>query len=332
MQLRKVVNHNNTRWRVSVYVEGKRRQRFFSSKKLALKWMSQLRLSLHSGEFWSRLSLEEQRDIIHAYSFAKSKGQLLSRCLTTPSESPKRLSSSLSKAIDGYQSVLQQKSLRPASLEQTRRFLGQLADLFGNEQAHLVSASHLENWFESRNWKRSTIDGVIAKVEPFFSWLVRENLIDANPCESLRKPISEENNPPKILSPSQAHSLLFTALKLDPPTARYFAIGLFAGVRPHEIGRLSREDISSRYIEISAPKAKTRKRRLITVLPNLGKWLLVSEFLPVKNKRRRLEKVISNAGLRWSHDVMRHSFASYHLAQFRSAEKRQLFNCSLNIQ
>ena len=134
----------------------------FSSKKLALKWMSQLRLSLHSGEFWSRLSLEEQRDIIHAYSFAKSKGQLLSRCLTTPSESPKRLSSSLSKAIDGYQSVLQQKSLRPASLEQTRRFLGQLADLFGNEQAHLVSASHLENWFESRNWKRSTIDGVIA--------------------------------------------------------------------------------------------------------------------------------------------------------------------------
>ena len=42
-----------------------------------------------------------------------------------------------------------------------------------------------------------------------------------------------------------------------PPHANYFAIGLFAGVRPHEIGGLSPRDISDRYIEITARIAKT---------------------------------------------------------------------------
>jgi len=43
MQLKKVVNHGNVRWRVSSYLEGKRSQRFFPSKRRALDWMSNSR-------------------------------------------------------------------------------------------------------------------------------------------------------------------------------------------------------------------------------------------------------------------------------------------------
>ena len=69
------------------------------------------------------------------------------------------------------------------------------------------------------------------------------------------------------------------------PYANYFAIGLFAGVRPHEIGGLSPRDISDRYIEITARIAKTQKRRLVSVLPNLREWLRVSEELPKKTNK-----------------------------------------------
>jgi integrase len=93
-----------------------------------------------------------------------------------------------------------------------------------------------------------------------------------------------------------------------PPHANYFAIGLFAGVRPHEIGGLSPRDISDRYIEITARIAKTQKRRLVSVLPNLREWLRVSEELPKKNKQKRFEQTVK------AHDVMWHSYASYHLA------------------
>ena len=87
MQIKKVVNHSNTRWRVSTYVAGKRKQRFFSSKKLAVEWMKLLRVDESCGNFWSEISIEEQRDIISAYKLAASKGLSVYRCLLqTPTQ------------------------------------------------------------------------------------------------------------------------------------------------------------------------------------------------------------------------------------------------------
>jgi integrase len=153
---------------------------------------------------------------------------------------------------------------------------------------------------------------------------VREGHIEKSPSSAIQRPINDDTGPPKIFLAQEAEQLLRTALELDPPFAKYFAIGLFAGVRPHEIGRLKASDISDRYIEISARTAKTRKRRLVTVLPNLREWLRVSEELPIKNKQKRFEKAVKAAGLNWAHDIMRHSYASYHLAQFESADKTAL--------
>ena len=303
---------------------GKRKQRFFASKKLAVEWMKLLRVDEISGNFWAEISIEEQRDIISAYKLAASKGLSVYRCLlqTPPQLDLKPLP--VSDAILEYQEVIKQRSLRPRSLKQTQHTLSQLAEEFGNELVHCVTASLLEKWFQKRNWKRSTIDGVIAKIGPFFSWLVREEYIEKSPSSTIQRPINDDTGPPKIFSAKEATQLLSTALQLDPPLAKYFAIGLFAGIRPHEICRLKTSDISDRYIEISASTAKTRKRRLVTVLPNLREWLRVSEELPIKNKQKRFEKAVKAAGISWSQDIMRHSYASYHLTQFESADKTAL--------
>jgi integrase len=324
MQIRKVVNHSNTRWRVSTYVAGKRKQRFFASKKLAVEWMKLLRVDEICGNFWAEISIEEQRDIISAYKLATSKGLSVYRCLlqTPPQLDLKPLP--VSDAVLEYQGVIKQRSLRPRSLKQTQHILSQLAEEFGNELVHCVTASLLEKWFQKRNWKRSTIDGVIAKIGPFFSWLVREGYIEKSPSSAIQRPINDDTGPPKIFLAQEAAQLLDTALELDPPLAKYFAIGLFAGIRPNEIDRLTEEGISERYIEITAATAKCRKRRLVNVLPNLKEWLKVSPETPLKNKRRRKLAIIKAAGLNWAHDIMRHSYASYHLAQFESADKTAL--------
>jgi len=324
MQIRKVVNHSNTRWRVSTYVAGKRKQRFFASKKLAVEWMKLLRADEICGNFWAEISIEEQRDIISAYKLAASKGLSVYRCLlqTPPQLDLKPLP--VSDAVLEYQGVIKQRSLRPRSLKQTQHILSQLAEEFGNELVHCVTASLLEKWFQKRNWKRSTIDGVIAKIGPFFSWLVREGYIEKSPSSVVQRPINDDCAPPKIFSVEEAVKLLRTAFRLDPPYAKYFAIGLFAGIRPNEIDRLTEEGISERYIEITAATAKCRKRRLVNVLPNLKDWLKVSEETPLKNKRRRKWAIIKAAGISWSQDIMRHSYASYHLAQFESADKTAL--------
>jgi integrase len=113
-------------------------------------------------------------------------------------------------------------------------------------------------------------------------------------------------------------------LRYDPRLVPYLAIGLFAGVRPLEIERLTWADISDRYIEITAAKAKTRQRRLVSLLDNLKEWLALGGDLPLTNKRKRLARVVQIAGLNWQPDIMRHSFASYHLAMHTSADKTTL--------
>ena len=113
MQIKKVVNHSNTRWRVSTYVAGKRKQRFFSSKKLAVEWMKLLRVDESCGNFWSEISIEEQRDILSAYKLAASKGLSVYRCvLQTPTQLELK-PLSVSDAILEYQEVIKQRSLRP---------------------------------------------------------------------------------------------------------------------------------------------------------------------------------------------------------------------------
>ena len=73
MQLRKIVNHGNSRWRVSAYVKGQRSQRFFANKCAALQWMQALRADPSLVEFWCNRATSEQRAIIAAFEVAKLK-------------------------------------------------------------------------------------------------------------------------------------------------------------------------------------------------------------------------------------------------------------------
>ena len=95
----------------------------------------------------------------------------------------------------------------------------------------------------------------------------------------------------------------------DEDLIPFLAIGLFAGIRPMEIQRLSWKDISGQYIEVSAGKSKTRQRRLVEVLPSLSSWLQLGGELPARNKRKRLTALVAKCGLEWHQDIMRHSFA-----------------------
>jgi hypothetical protein len=77
-------------------------------------------------------------------------------------------------------------------------------------------------------------------------------------------------------------------------------------------------------VNVEAHKAKTRRRRLVTITPQLRAWLdtarAADSELPVANYPNKFNRVRQLAGLfkDWSHDAMRHSFASYHRAKPRN--------------
>ena len=197
MRIQKTLNHGNTRWRVSISLHGKRRQRFFTSRDEARAWLNSIEAD--STGFWCNRTPEEQRDIVSAFNLASKRGVSIYQCILN---SPAKLNPlSIPDAVERYAKVIKQRSLRPSSLKQIQLHLSQLAEQFSNQMCHKVSSSQLEEWFHSRNWKRSTIDGVVAKIGPFFTWCIRENYCENNPCKAVKRPRSDDSPPSIFLAP-----------------------------------------------------------------------------------------------------------------------------------
>jgi len=106
------------------------------------------------------------------------------------------------------------------------------------------------------------------------------------------------------------------------------AIGAFAGLREAEIQRLdwSEVDLARGHIEVTAAKAKSAKRRIVPIQPNLAGWLVLygsmkGRIVP-EGARSKLERVRRAAELtRWPVNGLRHSYASYRLAAIHDAPR-----------
>ena len=109
------------------------------------------------------------------------------------------------------------------------------------------------------------------------------------------------------------------------------AVQAFAGLRRAEVERLDWKeiDLAAGLLEVRADKAKTARRRLIKIQPNLAAWLvsrsqMTGPVAPV-NYRVRLDEARTAAKLaEWPHNALRHGFASYHLAHFNNAAELAL--------
>ena len=79
------------------------------------------------------------------------------------------------------------------------------------------------------------------------------------------------DNPPEIFTVDELSTLLEKATGVVP----MIAIGAFAGLREAEIQRLdwNEIDLIRGHIEVTAAKAKSARRRIVPIQPNLAAWL-----------------------------------------------------------
>ena len=226
----------------------------------------------------------------------------------------------IAEAVTCYLDIKQGQGLRPKSIKQIRWNLSLLNKAFGQMQCDQISTTILEKWFQSRGWKRSTVDGAIAKIGPFFNWCVREGLAIKNPLKGVMLPKADQSEP-CIFNPEDVRRLMEVTFDFDPSMLPYLSLGIFAGIRPEEIDRLSWEDITENSINIRGKNSKTRQRRIVRISANLRGWLSLGGSLPIKNKRKRLKAIREAARVKWGQDIMRHTFASYHLAYHGSPDR-----------
>ena len=137
----------------------------------------------------------------------------------------------------------------------------------------------------------------------------------------------------RILSKEEIDRLLAAAESYEGG-ACLAAVGmmLYAGIRPHEVERLRWEDVhlGAKVISIAPQHSKTGGARHVTIHPPLAKIIsrtqqADSARICPPNWRRRWAGLHRAAAFpRWQQDVLRHTFATHHLATFRNYAELQL--------
>jgi integrase len=145
--------------------------------------------------------------------------------------------------------------------------------------------------------------------------------------------VREVANDVGILAPKEIQGLLRIASNETRP---YWAIGAFAGLRAAEIERLTWADVNLErgWIKVGAKQSKTASKRLVDIQPNLAEWLRPyaghKGYVAPANLRKKLLEDRSRATAAgvltrgWPSNALRHSFASYWLAEFNDAAKLAL--------
>ena len=168
-----------------------------------------------------------------------------------------------------------------------------------------------------------------------FNTAIRNGWCDRNPVARV-EPVRITEKQMSILTPQEIQDLQNTAKKYRNGICEA-AVGLmlFAGIRPHEVARLTwaQIDFQKRAVYILPRHSKTGGARQVTIHKPLQRILRArrredAETICPPNWIHHWQELRRTAGWGkkkpWPQDVLRHTFASYHLSYFRNFAELQL--------
>ncbi len=229
------------------------------------------------------------------------------------------------------------KNRRPRTLVDYRYFCKRLMRMNPGLSSRRVRALNtaecaamLERAFSSMHQRRKAR----AILSGIFSTAIRHGWCDNNPVAQVEVPRVQEK-PLPILTQHEIEQINSAAKGYrNGDCAAAVGMMLYAGVRPHEVSRLTWEqvDLDARAIYIRPQHSKTGGARRISIHRPLLRILLENqrgESAPICPPNwlfhwRVLRRLAGWNGVKvWRQDALRHTFASYHLSYFRSYSELQ---------
>ena len=235
---------------------------------------------------------------------------------------PKVLDAAVAEFLEAKKTVVS-----PVHLRTLRIYTRKLQRFVGNPPIADIAPSQIEACLLSSAAHHRTRNNLRKSLINLFRWAQHQGYIAAERKTAPERTISFTgvDAAPAIYTPEELRKLLAVC---RPEVLLHVAIGAFAGIRTAEIARLDWKDVlwGRGYIEIKAAKAKTRARRLVPLHENLRAWLAPhrKEEGPICSSKklwRWLEQIGRKSGVPWQQNALRHSYASYRLAQVQDAPK-----------
>ena len=210
-------------------------------------------------------------------------------------------------------------------LADLRKRLNRFARDFGARPFAAITVEELDDWLRNLECAPKTRANFRANIGVLFSYAERRRMIDTNPVKRTSVP-KLIDKAPEIFSVDELSALLNAASAVSPDVLPMLSIASFAGLTDAEIKRLNWSEIDLRrgFVEVKASKAKSARRRLVRIQPNLAAWLApygsMSDNVVPANARTKVDRVWHAARLQhWPLNGLRHSFASYRLAATNDA-------------
>jgi integrase len=212
-------------------------------------------------------------------------------------------------------------------IDMLRLYFKRFSQDFGDRLIADITVEELDNWLRDLPGSPKTRADYRANIGVLFSHAAQRRMIDFNPVAFTAKP-KLIDRPPEIFAVDELSALLKAAQRKELSVLPMLAVGAFAGLRDAEIKRLdwSEVDLARGHIEVKAAKAKSARRRIVPIQPNLAAWLrpyaTAHGAVVAQSARGKLERVRKEAALTsWPKNGLRHSYASYRLAAIHDAPR-----------
>ena len=222
----------------------------------------------------------------------------------------------------------------PEHLRDIKRLSRKFLVKFGDTIVVDISADQIEAFLRKNFSSPTQFNKAHRIIHPAFSFAVTKGYITIDPFKAIRQRKVQKGDI-SVVTIEQAQKIAELCKGEFADCMPAVMIMMFAGVRPQEIQRLEWEaikfDLDDPRIRISKEVAKgsleRARPRTIHIEPVLQEWLrLVPEkqhqgSIVPRNWRRKNMAWRAKAGIAGRKDILRHSFASYHLAYYNDENR-----------
>jgi integrase len=327
-------------WRVSGLLAGVRIRKNFKSKAEAATAKATLdiqALQAAAGGLRSAatfLTEGQLRDAEAAFRRLPKDGPslafLLDLALTTyrPPEREQTLDAAVADYLAAKGRERDRGIISSAQVGSIRKELARLTARFPGQTVSQLGVPDLTTFCERGLPSLKTQNNRRGILSTFFKFALQKDWIAKNPVAKVpHHRIAHRRGSARTLTPTQAQNLMthvegYRGGALVP----FFALCLFAGIRPclraGEIFKLRPANIrlETGVIHVEPETSKVRMKRSIAIQPNLAAWLRAYPLdrfpIIIPNLQHERKEIATKFEL--THDIMRHTFISMHVAKFRS--------------
>src|SRR6516165_1720724 len=238
-------------WRIDGYgLDGKRVRFASQDKQAALLQLRVLQTNVHNAEVKNpyrvvntKLSDEQLRDAETAFALLGDRGialvEAVKAALDGDAFSARLNPMPFADAVKAYLLDIKDR-VRPRTLRTRRQTLGWLEDFAQSPLLSSITVEMVKKFLATKRAQNGidpatlkTRKNIRADLGAFFNWAIDQKWLSINPAYKGSRPPKIDRGTIDILPLAKCQELM---AHVDDQTARYFALALFAGIRPEEIG------------------------------------------------------------------------------------------------